>query len=93
MKHPIIDEALPFDGIEICLGSSCFARGNGDLLSQVQEMLKEYGLDNAISIRGRLCADGCSKGPHVTIDGIAHVGLGTEKILDKIQGWCLEQIK
>lgn len=55
--------------IEICLGSSCFSRGNNANLEALKSFLDERGLVAEISFSGRLCEDMCCKGPIVIIDG------------------------
>jgi NADH:ubiquinone oxidoreductase subunit E len=53
--------------IEVCLGSSCFARGGSRYPEVVQEFLREHRLD--AEVRGRRCAKACADGPKVAIDG------------------------
>lgn len=59
-------------GVCICMGSSCFARGNGRTLQVLTEYLKTRGRNGAVELRGALCANECSQGPNVTIDGQTH---------------------
>lgn len=56
--------------IEICLGSSCFARGGGRYQAVVAAWLAERGL--AADVRGRRCEQICAEGPTVLIDAVAH---------------------
>ncbi|HUO61673.1 MAG TPA: (2Fe-2S) ferredoxin domain-containing protein [Candidatus Acidoferrales bacterium] len=58
--------------ITICLGSSCFARGNGENLRVLQEYVKRTGLNATIKMRGVLCHEKCTAGPNVVIDGIEY---------------------
>ncbi|MFQ3620045.1 MAG: (2Fe-2S) ferredoxin domain-containing protein [Spirochaetales bacterium] len=55
--------------IEICMGSSCFSRGNRKNLEVIQNYLQTYGLENRVDLRGRLCAGNCRKGPNIEING------------------------
>ncbi len=54
--------------ISICLGSSCFARGNNVNLTEIKRFLAEKGLEADVVFSGRLCEDMCSRGPIVCID-------------------------
>lgn len=54
--------------ISICLGSSCFARGNNANIAVVKKFLKDNGLDAEVTFTGRLCENMCSKGPIICID-------------------------
>ena len=55
--------------IEICMGSSCFARGNRRTLEILEEHLKEQDLASRVELSGRLCLERCSCGPHIIVDG------------------------
>jgi NADH:ubiquinone oxidoreductase subunit E len=58
--------------IQICLGSSCFCRGNSENLRILQEYLASRGLSASVTTTGHLCEDECSRGPNLTIDGVMH---------------------
>ena len=62
---------FPMKEIVICLGSSCFARGNAKNVEVAEAFLKEHNLqdDASIDVRGGLCCDRCADGPNVVIDG------------------------
>ncbi len=55
--------------INICLGSSCFSRGNNANLEALKVYLAEHGLAADVDFSGRLCENLCNKGPVVVIDG------------------------
>ena len=54
--------------IRICLGSSCFSRGNNANVEVLKKYLKDNGLDAEVAFSGRLCEDMCSRGPVIAID-------------------------
>ncbi len=54
--------------IKICLGSSCFSRGNNTNVEIIQKYLKEHHLEADVRFSGHLCEESCSKGPVVSID-------------------------
>lgn len=54
--------------ISICLGSSCFARGNNANIAVVKKFLQDNGLDAEVTFTGRLCENMCNKGPIICID-------------------------
>jgi NADH:ubiquinone oxidoreductase subunit E len=56
--------------IEICLGSSCFARGGNRYPAVVAAWLVQRGLQ--ADVRGRRCENACADGPTVLVDGVAH---------------------
>ena len=55
--------------IRICLGSSCYSRGNTTHLEAIKKYIAENHLEAEISFSGHLCEELCNKGPVLTIDG------------------------
>ncbi len=75
--------------ITVCLGSSCFARGNEEHLSFIEKYVEENNLKANIEISGSRCEGKCATGPNITIDGTLYSEITNEKlkeILDKIKG-------
>ncbi len=61
--------------IFICLGSSCYSRGNAENLQAIKKFLEERNLDNQIDFRGHLCNETCNKGPVIKIDDTEYTGV------------------
>ncbi len=59
---------MPKVEIGICMGSSCFSRGNNKLISDMRKALVQEELEDSTILNGFLCIDACDKGPCVTID-------------------------
>ena len=55
--------------IKVCMGSSCFARGNIENLNYIENYIKTNGLDAEIELIGALCEEKCASGPHIYVDG------------------------
>jgi NADH:ubiquinone oxidoreductase subunit E len=55
--------------IQICMGSSCFSRGNGENLRVLKDLLSRHGIAAIVQPVGHLCEGQCSDGPNITIDG------------------------
>lgn len=68
--------------IVICLGSSCFARGNNKNLEFIQEYLKVNNLKARITFKGQLCSQQCSKGPVVIIDGEMYTDVNKTTLME-----------
>jgi NADH:ubiquinone oxidoreductase subunit E len=77
--------------VKICMGSSCFACGNRDALDLVTAFLEETGLNSRVDLRGHLCADRCSRGPILTIDGRVHEAVSPEGAIELIRHACGEK--
>jgi NADH:ubiquinone oxidoreductase subunit E len=55
--------------VVVCLGSSCFARGNSQNLAVVEAYLLNHGMQNSIRVTGCLCQDECKRGPNLIVRG------------------------
>ncbi len=54
--------------IVICLGSSCYRRGNRQVLEVVKNWIKEHNLEKRINFKGELCTGNCAQGPVIKIN-------------------------
>ncbi|MEN9443901.1 MAG: hypothetical protein RIS47_791 [Bacteroidota bacterium] len=55
--------------IIICLGSSCFSRGNETVLALIKKYLKDHYLTDRVDFRGELCSCQCTHGPNIKVNG------------------------
>ncbi len=57
--------------ITICMGSSCFARGNEKNVEACERFLEERGLKDEVDVElgASLCTENCANGPIVIVDG------------------------
>ena len=70
--------------VELCMGSSCFARGNSEILQAVENYLAEKGLSDSVELVGHLCLGKCKFGPNLRIDGTDYSGLTPEEAITHI---------
>lgn len=70
--------------VELCMGSSCFARGNSETLQAVEAYIAENGLEDKIELVGHLCLGKCNQGPNVRIAGADYSGLAADEVVAKI---------
>ena len=71
--------------ISICMGSSCFARGNNQNLAVVREFLAQHGLPAQVTLRGELCRGRCRQGPHLVIAGTPYEQVDPNACLDLLR--------
>ena len=57
------------DIITVCMGSSCFSRGNSANAEMIQIFIKENGLEDRVKVTGCLCEGECKSGPNIKING------------------------
>lgn len=54
--------------ITICMGSSCFSRGNNKTLEIIQNYIQENNLGTDVELSGCLCQNQCQKGPILQVN-------------------------
>lgn len=62
--------------IEVCMGSSCHAKGAGRVLDLLRSAIKENNLEDKVTLSGTLCLGQCSEpGANMKIDGEIVTGI------------------
>ncbi len=68
--------------VVICLGSSCFARGNKATLKAINKYLRENNLLEKVFFHGGHCFEKCAEGPVVKIDDTIYTKVTEQSIID-----------
>lgn len=68
--------------IQVCMGSSCFARGNNKNLDVITKYIRDNNLNVEIELSGLRCCGLCSKGPNITIDGVEYNNVDSGTLID-----------
>jgi NADH:ubiquinone oxidoreductase subunit E len=71
--------------IVVCLGSSCFARGNSENLAVINNQIESRGLKASVRLTGRLCQDECKQGPNIMIGGELHHNATPARLRELLQ--------
>jgi len=66
--------------MQICMGSSCFSRGNKDVVNFIREYLRKNHLDDKVIFKGARCMGLCSNGPNLNINGVTIEGVTISRI-------------
>ncbi len=74
--------------ITICMGSSCYARGNGINLETIEAYIEEHGLDARVVLTGSRCEGFCADGPNLIVDGRRYDHVDRETLLDILKETC-----
>jgi NADH:ubiquinone oxidoreductase subunit E len=72
--------------IKICMGSACFARGNSENLENIENFIKNSGLDADIELTGSRCEDKCAQGPNITVDDTEYSAVDSNKLQEILKG-------
>ena len=70
------------DIITVCMGSSCFSRGNATNAEIIQKFIADNKLEDKITIKGCLCEGECKNGPNVRIDNELFTNVSPESLPD-----------
>ncbi len=68
--------------ITICLGSSCFSRGNKHTLQTIKDYIKKHNLENRVKFKGNHCFSNCVNGPVVKINDTEYYHMDQTKIIE-----------
>jgi len=74
--------------ITICMGSSCFSRGNKNNLRIIQNYLKDNFLDTEVHLTGALCREMCRKGPVIYLNDTIHTNVQQSDLPDLLAEFC-----
>lgn len=68
--------------ITVCMGSSCFSRGNARNAEIIQNFMKERNLNASVYIKGCLCEGECKSGPNIRINNTLFSHVTPESLTD-----------
>ena len=71
--------------ITLCMGSSCFSRGNNLNVEMVKKYLLEENLTAQVDVRGCLCEGHCKVGPNITVNGELLQGVDPQMVFDLLK--------
>ncbi len=54
--------------ITVCIGSSCHIKGSRQVVEQLQYLISENNLKDAVELAGTFCMGRCQQGVCVTVD-------------------------
>jgi NADH:ubiquinone oxidoreductase subunit E len=67
--------------ITICVGSSCFSRGNKQIVGAINDYLEKYQLQDRVWFHGAHCYGHCEKGPVMKVDGKLYEHINIDKVI------------
>lgn len=74
--------------VQICMGSSCFSRGNGlnaELIQRLIDMGALEGEWRMAELTGTLCEGRCKDGPVIVVDGVVHTRVSPPMLQDLLR--------
>jgi NADH:ubiquinone oxidoreductase subunit E len=70
------------DTITVCMGSSCFGKGNSSNAEYVTRFVSEHNLADRIEVLGCLCGNDCAQGPNIRINGKLISGISEQTLAE-----------
>lgn len=77
--------------VELCMGSSCFARGNAQALAHLESYITARTLTDRVQLSGHLCLGTCSSGPNIRIGGQVYQQVNPETVVSLLERVLGEQ--
>ena len=71
--------------ITVCMGSSCFARGNQENLAFLEDYIQEHGINANIELEGTRCENKCASGPNIYINGQEYNNVDIDKLKEILE--------
>ena len=68
------------DKITVCMGSSCFGKGNQAAAEAVTLFIEEHKLEDKIEVSGCLCSGHCAEDPNIMINDKLISGVSQQSI-------------
>jgi NADH:ubiquinone oxidoreductase subunit E len=79
--------------IYICVGSSCHLKGSYDVIREFQNCIKQYGLENSVTLKASFCMGHCTEGVAVKIGEEYVDGVSVGNVEDVFKRYILEANK
>lgn len=73
--------------IVVCMGSSCYSRGNDQTLNVIRDYLIENKLDNQVSFKGELCSCNCKNGPNLRIGNSIYNNIDSISVISILEDY------
>lgn len=67
--------------IKVCLGSSCYVRGNDKTLEFLQDYVQKNNKNISIELVGSRCSNLCQDGPNIFIDNKKYSALTHDELM------------
>ena len=71
--------------IIICLGSSCYTRGNRETLELIQAYIRNHNLQDKVFFHGDLCTGRCAEGSILRINDKVFEWVTPDNVIDILE--------
>ncbi len=71
--------------IKVCLGSSCYVRGNNETLAFLENYIHQSKKEISLELLGCRCTNACQEGPNIFINGKKYSHPTQEELLSVLE--------
>ena len=79
--------------LSVCVGSSCHLKGSHAVITRLQELIKEYKLQNEIELCASFCLGHCASGVSMMLDNQLIEGTNGDTIDEIFQTIILPKVR
>lgn len=76
--------------INVCIGSACHLKGSYDVIKEFQKVIKEYKLEEKITLKGAFCLNHCTQAVSTKIDDKI-ISMSPDKVRELVENIAKEQ--
>ena len=73
--------------MKVCVGSACYVKGSHDVIEQLQQLIRDYHLEESVILKAAFCLGHCTEAVSVEIDEVVY---SVPK--DKVSDFFKEQV-
>ncbi|MFR0980779.1 MAG: (2Fe-2S) ferredoxin domain-containing protein [Holdemania filiformis] len=66
--------------VEVCIGSACYVKGSNEVVTILQELIKEKGWEDQVNVKGAFCMQVCTQGLGLRVNGKQLLGVGLHNV-------------
>ncbi len=79
--------------VQICIGSSCYIKGSGELVELMEKAIAEHHLEDDVVLTGSFCTGRCNRiGVTIQVNDDVHVGITRDNFYEFFNKNILEPI-
>jgi len=64
--------------VSVCVGTGCYLRGSYDILNKFTDLVRNFGLEGYINLKGTFCLEHCNQGVSVKVNDEIITGVTTD---------------
>ena len=71
--------------VEVCIGSACYVKGSNQVVSILQDLIREKGWENQVEVKGAFCMQVCTQGLGLRVNGKRLLGVGLHNVKETLE--------